>query len=52
MIMLDGTAKQCCEAMGVSLIHFYKLVYGYENVGHAYTIRRIKARELETEVNE
>ena len=53
LLILDGTMEQCCERLGISRWHFYKIVNSEKNTGfgHAYTVRKITKAKSKREEN-
>lgn len=50
LIILDGSADECCEAMGIERTSFYEQLARNKGNGTKYTIRRISYVEAEREV--
>ena len=47
LMILDGTASQCAAALNIREDSFRRLVSGkIENVGAAYTITKVRARDV------
>ena len=52
LVVLDGTVDQCCEMMGISKQYFFHISNDRLKKTNTFTIKRIRASELESEVDE
>ena len=49
LMILDGTAEQCAEILGIRKNSFYRIVYGKgknEGYGSAYTVRKTSVEQI------
>ena len=51
LLILDGTAEECCRKLGISKNSFYRLCCASNGYGNAYTVRKIKRSEAEQEAD-
>ena len=51
LLILDGTADECCKVLGITRQSFYRLVCAKKNAGYgyAYTIRKISREQSKRE---
>ena len=50
LLILDGTADECCARLGINRNSFYRLVCSVnKGYGNVYTIRKIRREEAERE---
>lgn len=49
LLVLDGTAKQCCHILGITMHTFYGLVSRNASGEGKYTVRKIKASDAKRE---
>ena len=52
LIVLDATAEQCCEILGVTTRTFYEELSRNKGDGEKYTIRKIRREDAERECEE